>query len=102
MHEHGIPRPKRQQEIFDASGLIGRVDFWWPELRTVGEFDGRVKYGRANPSGRPPEDVLWDEKRREDRLRVAGLNVVRWITQDLRRPADWIARLKAALASAAS
>lgn len=98
MHVHGIPRPERQKEVFDASGLIGRVDFWWPQWRTAGEFDGRVKYGRVNPSGRPPEDVLWDEKRREDRLRAEGSNVVRWITQDLRHPVDWIARLKAALA----
>ena len=34
--------------------LIGYVDFGWPEQRTVGEFDGRVKYGRGlTPGGDP-------------------------------------------------
>src|SRR5674476_401682 len=61
----------RVPEIRGRPADHGRVDFWWPGARVVGEFDGRVKYGRANPSGRPPEDVLWDEKLREDRLRAA-------------------------------
>lgn len=97
MHEHGIPRPERQHDFYDARGFIGRGDFWWPEARVVGEFDGRMKYGRGNPSGRPPEDVLWDEKVREDRLRATGPTVVRWTTTDLRRPASWIGMLRARL-----
>jgi len=98
MHQNGIPTPERQAVFTDAKGFIGRVDFWWPGARVVGEFDGRVKYGRANPSGRPPEDVLWDEKLREDRLRAADAAVVRWTTADLRHPKHWIERLRAALA----
>lgn len=93
----GIVRPERQQVFSDAAGTIGRVDFWWPEHRTVGEFDGRVKYGRGDPAGRAPEDVLWDEKVREDRLRATGLTVVRWTTSDLRRPTNLARRLPAAL-----
>ncbi|HEY8720287.1 type IV toxin-antitoxin system AbiEi family antitoxin domain-containing protein [Pengzhenrongella sp.] len=94
----GIIRPERQQEFFDSSGLIGRSDFWWPDQQTVGEFDGRVKYGRANPTGRAPEDVLWSEKVREDRLRGIGLSIVRWTTPDLQHPHSLANRLKAALA----
>ncbi len=56
-----------------------------------------MKYGRTNPSGRAPEDVLWDEKLREDRIRGAGLSVVRWVTDDLRSPSAWLPRLRAAL-----
>lgn len=97
LHEHGVPRPERQQPFIDESGFIGRSDFWWPDARVAGEFDGRVKYGRANPSGRPPEDVLWDEKLREDRLRATGVTVIRWTTPDLRRPAQWIERLGRAI-----
>lgn len=82
----GLPRPERQQEHHDGRGLIGRSDFWWPAAGVVGEFDGRVKYGRDNPSGRPPEQVLWAEKRREDRLRAAGLVVVRWTVAELAQP----------------
>lgn len=99
LHGHGVPSPQRQVEIHDALGLIGRVDFWWPLARVAGEFDGRVKYGRQNLSGRPPEEVLWDEKRREDRLRATGVQVVRWTAADLHHPADWLARLRAALSS---
>ncbi len=90
----GLPRPERQHSFHDAAGLIGRVDFWWPEQRVVGEFDGRIKYGRSNPSGRAPEDVLWDEKRREDRLRARGLTVVRWTAEELAVPARLDARLR--------
>jgi hypothetical protein len=97
MHQHGIPAPARQEVFHDAQGFIGRVDFWWPERRVIGEFDGRVKYGRTNPSGRPPEDVLWDEKLREDRLRRSGQALVRWTAADLHRPTDWIPRLIRAL-----
>lgn len=97
MHQYGIPRPERQKVFVDGAGFVGRADFWWPGHRVVGEFDGRVKYGRANPSGRPPEDVLWDEKVREDRLRAQDLGVVRWTTGDLRHPREWICRLAAAL-----
>ena len=97
MHQHRMPRPERQESFTDARGLVGRADFWWPEQLVVGEFDGKVKYGRTNPSGRPPEDVLWDEKVREDRLRAIGLHVVRWTTADLYHPREWIRRLVVAL-----
>lgn len=97
LHQQGISRPERQQPFGDQAGPIGRTDFWWPESGVAGEFDGRVKYGRTNPSGRPPEEVLWSEKLREDRLRSIGLTVVRWTVADLRQPAAWIERLGRAL-----
>ena len=92
----GIVRPQRQEQFFDREGMIGRADFWWPGTRTVGEFDGRMKYGRVNPTGRAPQEVLWAEKIREDRLRAIGLGVVRWITADLQRPVGLARRLAAA------
>ena len=98
LHRHGLPRPERQEVFRDARGFVARADFWWPGRRVVGEFDGRVKYGRANPTGRPPEDVLWAEKLREDRLRALGPVVARWTTADLRAPGPWIARLRGLLA----
>ena len=94
----GLPRPERQQGFRDAGGFIGRVDFWWPAAGVVGEFDGRVKYGRSNPSGRAPEEVLWEEKRREDRLRARGLTVVRWTVGELVVPSRLNARLRPVLA----
>ncbi|BDZ44300.1 type IV toxin-antitoxin system AbiEi family antitoxin domain-containing protein [Naasia aerilata] len=87
MDELGLPAPELQREFFDRRGFIGRVDFWWPEQRIIGEFDGRVKYG-AQLEG-SPEDRLWFEKRREDRLRALGPGMIRWVWDDLRSPAGF-------------
>lgn len=79
MVELGLPRPELQQEFSDCDGFVARVDFWWPAIGVVGEFDGRVKY-RVEGVGDPRllEERLWAEKAREDRLRGLGLTVVRW------------------------
>lgn len=97
LDDHLVPQPERQWKVSDDAGLIGFVDFYWPEAGVVGEFDGRVKYGRVNPSGAPPEEVVWSEKVREDRLRAVGLSVVRWTTTDLGSPTAWMRRLQRAL-----
>lgn len=84
--EEGLPRPELQREIFGLDGrLIARVDFYWDEHKTVGEFDGKIKYGRLLKPGRRIEDVVFDEKVREDELRDLGLQVVRWLWNDLGR-----------------
>jgi hypothetical protein len=85
--EEGLPRPEPQQEIFGPDGrLVARVDFGWKEHKTVGEFDGKIKYGRLLKPGQRIEDVIFEEKLREDAVRDLGLQVVRWISQDLYRP----------------
>ncbi|MGZ6733081.1 MAG: hypothetical protein ACXVDH_00435 [Nocardioides sp.] len=72
MHLLGVPLPDLQV-AFPRGGDLGGsdiVDFDWPELGVFGEFDGRGKYFRSEINGgRSPEDVLWDEKQREDRVR---------------------------------
>ncbi|RJU02639.1 hypothetical protein D6T65_00515 [Arthrobacter frigidicola] len=84
----GFPVPELQHVFSDARGLIGRVDFYWPQARLVGEFDGLVKYSKPEYlNGRTPSEVVIEEKRREDRLRALGLRVVRWTWDDLRDPA---------------
>lgn len=86
-----LPLPECQHEVWDAAGLVGRVDFWWKGRRVVGEADGRGKYRtRAD---------LYAEKRREDRLRALGLAVIRWDWSDLCGPrsSDLRARLASAL-----
>lgn len=85
----GIPMPESQVRVHDDRGLIGRVDFLWRDRHTIGEADGRLKY--LDP------DVLYREKRREDRLRDLGFEVVRWDFSDLRRsPGATAARIRAA------
>ncbi len=79
MIEIGVVLPVLQQQLKDHEGLIGRVDFWWPHLRLVGEFDGRIKYRVDGVEDRRGlEDRLWAEKVREDRLRAGGARMVRW------------------------
>lgn len=83
----GLPTPELQFEIRDGLQLIARSDFAWQQFRTVGEFDGRVKYGRLLKPGQTAGDVLWEEKRREDAIRSLGWEVVRWTWADLANPA---------------
>jgi len=78
MHVLGLPKPQLQHEFRDQRGRI-IVDFWWPEFGLVGEFDGVGKYQRNEfRGGRTPEEVVVDEKVREDRLRALGPRVTRW------------------------
>ena len=78
----GLPRPELQVEIHDGAGLIGRVDAWYEDAAVAVEFDGRVKY--LDPrDGSSPGEVLWEEKRREDRMRDVGVRVVRVVNEDL-------------------
>ncbi len=80
----GLPAPELQHEVRDGRGrVVARCDFAWPERRTIGEFDGRIKYGRLLRPGRNTEDVLFREKLREDLLRDLGWQVVRWVWRDL-------------------
>lgn len=85
LHQLGYT-PQLQVPITDSRGFVGRVDFDLPDLETVVEFDGKVKYGRYVPEGKSAADVLWDEKRREDRIRATGRQVVRIAWSDLDHP----------------
>lgn len=97
--EHGFPTPVLQYKIFDARGnLVARSDFGWPELRTVGEFDGAVKY--SGRFGKSAEQAVLDEKRRENAIRAQGLYVARWVWSDLRPPYEFAAILRRTLSQA--
>jgi hypothetical protein len=88
-----------QLDVVDRLGaLVGRVDFAWPSVGVIGEFDGRVKYGRALAPDHDPTQALWHEKLREDLLRDLGWQVVRWVWADLDDPRAWFARLDRAVA----
>ena len=96
--EHRIPMPTRQYEAFDEYGrFVGRSDFGWEEEQTLGEFDGKQKYGQLLlKPGQTPQDALFEEKRREDRLRDLGWPIVRWIWSDLFAPQSLVERLRRA------
>lgn len=101
LHELKIPPPTLQYEVRDQSGrLVGRADFCWEEQRTLGEFDGRVKYGRLLKPGETAGDVIYAEKLREDEFRDLGWQVVRWTYPELTAPRPIAARLQRAFARA--
>jgi very-short-patch-repair endonuclease len=78
----------------DVGEAVGRVDLLVGE-RVVVEFDGAVKYA-DDPVG----NTLFQEKKREDRLRELGYVVVRVTWADLANPARLLARVRAAQAAA--
>lgn len=90
LHRHGFPVPDLQHEFLSAAGRpLGRSDFFWPDHRLVGEFDGAVKYGTAfNGSSEQAQQALLREKRREDAIRATGVGFVRWSWNDARKPAQ--------------
>jgi hypothetical protein len=87
LHDLGLAPTTLQLEIRSATGsLLGRADFGWEQHRVVGEFDGRVKYGRLLRPGQEPGDVVFAEKRREDAIRDQDWGVVRWTWPELAAP----------------
>ena len=80
IHQVGLPPPKPQYEIVDqATGVDpGPLRLRLEEHRTVGEYDGKIKYGRLLKPAQDPGDVVYDEKLREDMLRDLGHEVARW------------------------
>jgi len=99
-YRYGLPKPELQHAVYDADGqLVAVTDFWWPEHRHVGEFDGKVKYGELLRDGETPADAVFREKRREDAVRATGVGMTRWTWVDL-APAGtpaWARRLTADL-----
>lgn len=85
-----------QVTITDEEGrFVARVDFLVKGSTVIVEFDGRIKY--AGDTG----TVLFDEKKREDRLRSLGYTVVRIIWADLETPGRAAAKVRRALLAAA-
>ncbi|TDE09524.1 type IV toxin-antitoxin system AbiEi family antitoxin domain-containing protein [Jiangella asiatica] len=92
----GLPRPELQLNLPGPDGTDDRVDFYFEGYATIGEFDGREKYGRLLRPGESAGDAVWREKIREDRLRDRGLQVVRSVWADLYRDDLVAARYRAA------
>lgn len=102
LHRLGLAPSTLQLEVHDDAGaLVARCDFGWEEERILGEFDGRVKYGRLLRPGQEPGDVVWAEKQREDALRDLAWQMVRWTWADLDRESVIGERLRRAARRAA-
>ena len=73
-----LPTPTLQYVVRDLHGaFVARGDFGWPELGTIGEFDGKSKYGpELLKPGQTVREAVLAEKRREERMRELGWQVV--------------------------
>lgn len=85
MHRLGFVQPELQREFRDRDGRIF-PDFYWPDADVAIEFDGKVKYTRDEYTRGDPAQVVWREKRREDRLRRLVSRVDRVVTADVESP----------------
>lgn len=92
----GLPAPDLQFEVYRADGtLAGASDWAWRDRGLLGEFDGKVKYGRLLKPGESAGDAVFREKRREDELReLTGLRMVRLIWSDYSTPSDTAERVR--------
>ncbi|MHA7270911.1 type IV toxin-antitoxin system AbiEi family antitoxin domain-containing protein [Arthrobacter sp. HLT1-20] len=93
MRELLIIAPVPQLRIATRQGNF-RADFGWPEKRVILEFDGMTKYFDYAPT----EQVLLQERQRENALIEAGWRVIRMQWRDLFNEAAFKARILAALA----
>jgi hypothetical protein len=97
IHQLGFELPELQHEYRLADGRVIRTDFRWGSVRLAGEFDGLVKYRAAEMrGGRSVEQVVIEEKAREDAVRSTGDGMLRLLWADLREPRLLAHRLEAA------
>ena len=87
IHELGYPAPELQVRFHDAKGNMD-TDYFWRSDRRVGEFDGFAKYMRPQYGQKDltPGEIVWREKKREDRLRRQCDGVIRITWEDTRNP----------------
>ena len=79
----GIDDVELQYVIRFSEGGHAECDLYSPSLRHVFECDGRLKYrDQLDPQGRTitGDDVVWLEKRREDKIRgeSVGFSRLTW------------------------
>lgn len=96
LHRLGYARPRLQVPVPAPGDGTYWLDLSLDDVETWMEFDGETKYHDAEMrDGRSPDEVLRDEKRREDWIRgTTGRPLVRVGFPDLRSPALLSQRLR--------
>jgi very-short-patch-repair endonuclease len=82
----GLPAPVAQFRVFDDQGLVGRVDFAYPDLKIAIEYDGLWHAERQ---------AFLNDRGRLNRLVDAGWIVVHVTVADMRHPERLAARVRA-------
>lgn len=96
-HQLGFEAPDLQHEYRMLDGRVFRTDFRWASIGLAGEFDGRLKYRAGEVRGdRTVEQVVMEEKEREDDVRSTGDGMLRLVWSDLRAPRVLVQRLESA------
>ncbi|WP_295839092.1 hypothetical protein [uncultured Microbacterium sp.] len=97
LHELGFAAPSLQVPVAAPRGRTYWIDFGLDDVEAWGEFDGRSKYRDvAAVGGRTAQEVVEDEKRREDWIRgVTNRTLVRWGWGDIANAAALGRRLSA-------
>lgn len=75
----GVPLPELQHRVVGPTGAVYFLDFYWPEQNIGADFDGKFKYlDPAFRGGRTADQVVYDEKVREDEVRLELNGYGRW------------------------
>jgi G:T-mismatch repair DNA endonuclease (very short patch repair protein) len=85
MMRAGLPMPVAQFRVFDDDGLIGRVDFAYPDLKIAIEYDG-AWHGEPGLFSR--------DRTRLNRLRAAGWTVLHVTAADRYDPLGLVAQVR--------
>ena len=96
--EAGLPPPVLQAQFWDGQRWLSeRVDFWWPEFRTVVEVDGLAKF--EAPTVKQRRRLLRRAFERDQRLSDRDVELVHFGWEDaVLKPEETVARLRAAFA----
>lgn len=96
-HQLGFEAPDLQHEYRMLDGRVFRTDFRWASIGLAGEFDGLVKYRAGGVRGdRSVDQVVIEEKEREDAVRSTGDGMLRLVWADLQEPRLLAHRLESA------
>ena len=85
----GFPRPETQIPVLEGSHVLAFMDMGWPEFQVAVEYDG--------DHHRKDRHQYVKDIARLRMLEAMGWIVIRVIAEE--RPAEWLARVEAALAS---
>ncbi|MCX4097859.1 type IV toxin-antitoxin system AbiEi family antitoxin domain-containing protein [Nocardia sp. alder85J] len=99
LRQAGFPPPELQARILSPeAGFVARVDFLFPNIGVIGEFDGDPP-GCTLPR-RSPGSGSAAAEHRETRLRELGWAVARWTWDELDEPGLVARRIETAAAQA--
>ncbi|WJY64380.1 hypothetical protein CATRI_11655 [Corynebacterium atrinae] len=76
LFDAGLPAPHQQAKIFHRSGaMLGRFDFFWPEISFAVEYDGQGKY--LGEFGTDREEAVFNDLHRQHSLSNVGITIFR-------------------------